>query len=279
MKTKRALVTGASSGVGKALATLLIRAGYELALVGRNEQKLKELVNGWERQQSERARIVKADLTIPVQFHNVVERCLMAMGGDTPFHLLVNCAGFAVTGRVEDIPASAMEACWNVNYFAPVSLAQQVLPSMRAERSGMIVNVSSGVARRALPYYSPYCSAKAALNSFTESLRVETSEAGITVILFSPGPVDSNFQKSTFHYGPTILHQPPQNGKKSEPIAELLFAAIQTKKQRVTLGTKAALGHHLNYWAPGLTDRIVSRFFKIEEGRPVTKEFRHRRRP
>jgi short-subunit dehydrogenase len=259
----RAIVTGASSGLGRALSRLLARDGYELALVGRNEKALEALAQELRAANSKSVAVVKADLSKSDECEGLVEKCLNALGPKSPLTLLVNCAGYAVTGRTEDIPAEAIQKCWSVNFTAAVSLTQQaVLFFRRNNNEGLIVNVSSGVARRALPYYFPYCSAKAALNSFTESLRVELADTNIKVMLFSPGPVESGFHEAVVHYGENTLHQPPFHGRSAEAIAQLLLRAIHQRKERVVIGGKAALGYHLNYWAPRLADWLLGRMFK-----------------
>jgi len=259
-----AIVTGASSGLGRSLALELVHAGYSVAIVGRNEKALKLLATGLPENAQTRVKAIKADLTNDSEVSTLVARCEAALGKG-PVDLLVNCAGYAVMGRAEDIPLEDYRRCWKVNFEATVSLCQQVLPAMRARKAGTIVNVSSGVARRALPYAAPYCSAKAALNSYTESLRVELMNSGVTLLLFSPGPVASNFHEATVHRGSTKIAFPPFHGKSANEVGKKLFEAIENRKDRVVLGGKASIAYHLNYWIPRITDRIVSRMYKIED--------------
>lgn len=257
---KRALLTGASSGLGRALALKLAAEGYEVSVVGRNEKALQALVA--EKAAAGRIRYTLADLSKPTEAEGLVARALSAWPEQRPFTLLVNCAGFAVTGRVEDIPAEAWARSWQVNFYSAVALVQQVLPAMKQNRMGLICNVGSGVGRRAIPFTAPYCVAKAALHSFTESLRVEVAGSGICVQLFSPGPIASNFHQASEHYGKPI-YEPPFAGKSPEAIAEYAYHAIEARKERVVLGRKASLAHHLNYWAPRFTDKLLMRIFRI----------------
>jgi short-subunit dehydrogenase len=255
---KTAIVTGASSGLGRALVLELLKEGYAVALVGRNEKKLKELA-----QENDKAKVVVADLTKEDDMRQLYPRCKSELR--SPVNLLVNCAGMAVTGRIQDIPRDAYEYCWKVNYLSTVQLIQAALPDMIERNTGMIVNVSSGVGRRALPFASPYCSAKAALNSFTDSLRVEVSGTGIKILNFAPGPVESNFHDSQIHYGTTELHFPPFHGVDAGAVAHKLFQAIQSGRRRVVLGFRANIAHHMNYWSPGFTDRVVAKMYKVEK--------------
>lgn len=241
---KHALVTGASSGIGRALLPLLSRAGYSLTTVGRT---LSEDIGH---------KIIAADLADPAQVAQIIDEKM-------PLDLLVNCAGYGASGRFEDIPEEAYRRCWQVNFAAPVALVRHALPIMRKAGRGTIVNVTSGVGGRALPYISPYATAKAALNSFTDGLRLELKDTPIKVLLFSPGPVASGFQKAKQHFGATKLEFPPLNGRDPEWVAERLFRAIESGEERVQLGQKARLIEHLNYWSPKLVDKILANKFKL----------------
>jgi short-subunit dehydrogenase len=259
---QKVILTGASSGIGRAAALEFAAHGYHVAAVGRNETELHRLKR--EATDPSRITVVTADLSRDSEVEGLVDRCHSALGTSEPFAVLVNCAGFAVTGRIEDIPMEAFERCWKVNFSSAVSLCRQIIPQMAKTGSGQIVNVTSGVARRALPFAAPYCSSKAAFSSFTESLRVEVRPFGIRVQLFSPGPVATGFHEATVHHGTADLHFPPFSGRPPAEIGKKLFQSVQQRKERVVLGTKARVAHQLNFWSPSLTDLIVERMYQIE---------------
>ena len=252
-----AILTGASSGIGRALAPLLVQAGYHVGLVGRDAKGLEDLKQALH--DSSRFEVLPTDLSDIEAVKTVCSR----YGKDVD--LLVNCAGIAVTGKLEDIPSTEFERIWKINFLSPVTLCQAVLPQMKERKRGMIVNVTSGVSRRALPFISPYSSAKAALNSFTESLRVETQDSGIDVCLFFPGPVEQRFHANTVHYGKGKLKFPPFHGQMPDTVAARLMRAITHKEKVVALGGKTNVAHHMNYWAPQLTDRLVKMLYRMEE--------------
>ena len=258
---KCAIVTGASSGLGRVLVQELAKNGFELALIGRNKSALSDLAASLR----SKVAVVEADLAKPSDLIGLVERCRTALGGTEPFSHLVNCAGFAVTGKIEEIPTEAFERCWQVNFSSAVSLSQQVIPEMKRAKTGMIVNVGSGVGLRAIPFTAPYCTAKAALGSFSDSLRVEMAGTGIKVLHFSPGPVTSGFQTASEHYGAKPARVPTFHGQPAENIASKLFTAMVNEKERVVLGTRAMMAHHLNYWSPKLTDLILRKMFRTNE--------------
>jgi short-subunit dehydrogenase len=258
MSLKNVLLTGASSGVGHELAKKLAIDGHALFLVGRDEKKHLELIASFPEPSRTHSKFIQADLGKLDQVATVVSRIGVEL------NWLIYCAGVSATGLAEDIPLSEYERVWHVNFLSMVSLLQQALPSMKKQGSGLVVSVSSGVARRALPFTAPYCSAKAALNSFTDSLRVELAGTGIRILLFSPGPVETRFHANIKHYGAKSLANPPLNGKTPEEIASKLLQAIKSGKERVIVGRKAALAHHLQYWSPKLTDKIIERLYKME---------------
>ena len=249
---RRALLTGASSGIGRALAPLLSDAGFHVTLVGRDPLSLHTVLAP-----SRPFDVLIADL-------KTLEKVRDLLKNLPPFDLVVLCAGYGVSGRSQDIPLEAYQDSWNVNFFSPVSLIQQTLPAMVASNQGTIVAVTSGVGFRALPYIAPYATAKAALNSFIEGLRVELRQTNLNVLLFSPGPVNSGFQKAKQHHGDCSLDFPPLNGKEPEWVARKLFDAIQKGTERVQLGRNARLIQHLNYWSPKLVDWILAQKFKIK---------------
>ncbi len=268
----RALITGASSGLGKALALAMAEKGHEVILVGRRQPYLAEIISQASALAKSRMRFVVADLSKDSDVATLFRRCESQFPDNKPIDVLVNCAGYAVSGRVEEIPAKDFEDCWKVNFLSAVSLVRQALPSLRSRR-GIIVNVGSGVARRALPFVSPYCSAKASLLSFTDSLRVEVAHEGICVMHFSPGPVKSGFHEATVHRGNSPLAFPPFYGKDPSQVAQSLYRAIEKRRSRVVLGMKASVAHHLNYWFPRFTDWLIGRMYRVSSQIPQESHF------
>lgn len=269
MPENRIIITGASSGIGREAAKCLAERGDELILVGRNEYELRSLA----RELGEaHTRVVAADLSEPTQVEGLIERCL-AVFPDRKLTHLINCAGMAVTGRAEEISHELFEKCWRVNFTAAVRLSQQAVKHFRKTGRGTILNVGSGVARRALPYLSPYCTSKAALHSFNESFRVELRGSDIKTILFSPGAVDTGFHAATVHCGTTRVQIPAQKGISASEAARRLVAALDGKRATIVLGRNSNLVYHLNYWFPRLVDWIFSKKFHAEPqamGRPLT---------
>ncbi len=206
------------------------------------------------------AQVFPCDLSQIDSIPQVIKEIKEKMG---PIDILINNAGYAVTGLVEDCPIKEYRNNFEVNFYAPVTLVQAVLPDMKKKGGGQIINVSSGVGRRALPGVSAYSCTKFALNGLTESLRLELKKFGIDVIAIFPGRVASQFHERIESYGRLKLKLPPIKMNRSEKVAKMILQASQGKKREATLWGPGAVGYHLNYWFPRLVDKLLLKRFPI----------------
>lgn len=259
IKNKVVLVTGASSGIGREVAKEFAHRGARVAITARDIEKLngikKEIM-----QNGGVAEVFQFDLGDTDKIPDLINRVCNHFGDSVS--ILVNSAGFAVLGLVEDVPIEAYNDNLKVNFFAPLALIKAVVPGMKSKKCGQIINISSGVGKRGLPGVSPYCVSKFALNAITESIRVELSPYGIDVILVSPGLVRTGFNDSTKIYG--NLKETFANGKKSpvKKIAGKIVDASANRKREVTLSLRTRIAYHLNYWSPSLVDFILKHKLK-----------------
>ncbi len=189
---RRVLVTGASRGIGHALAEGFASAGAKLALVARSEGPLKEL--------AERLGGVAypADLGDPAQVDGLVAR----IEQDGPIDVLVNNAGISNIGYVLDQEADAIEALFRVNLLTPIHLCQQVLPGMLERGGGHIVNVASVAAVVTPPGLVHYGSSKAGLAHYTAGLRMDLKGLPIHTTLVQIGSTDTEMDDATQSYPP-----------------------------------------------------------------------------
>jgi NAD(P)-dependent dehydrogenase (short-subunit alcohol dehydrogenase family) len=178
----RAVVTGCSTGIGRATATELARRGSEVWATTRNPAALGALA-------SATVHVVRLDLTSARE----VEEVIGAIG---VVDILVNNAGYAVEGAVEEVGDAALRAQYETNVFAPWRLCRAVLPGMRERARGAIVNVSSFGAHAPFPGIGAYRSSKFALEGMTWTLHLEVAHFGIRVIAVEPGLVDSAFNQN-----------------------------------------------------------------------------------
>jgi NAD(P)-dependent dehydrogenase (short-subunit alcohol dehydrogenase family) len=178
------LITGCSSGIGKATALAAAARGHRVYATARDPASLRDLEGGG------RVRTLALDVTDTVSIGRVVASVLGEAGR---LDALVNNAGYGQYGAVEDVTAKQWRREFDVNLFGAVEVTRAVLPSMRQARSGTIVNVSSVAGKIAIPFAAPYCASKHALEAVSDALRVEVAPFGIRVVVIEPGPIATRF--------------------------------------------------------------------------------------
>jgi NAD(P)-dependent dehydrogenase (short-subunit alcohol dehydrogenase family) len=178
------LITGCSSGIGRATAVEAARRGHRVFASARNLADLAEIAR------PPSVETLALDVTDAASIEAAVRRVVAAAGR---IDALVNAAGYAHYGAVEEVSAEEWRAQFEVNFFGAVNLSRAVLPHMRAARRGTIVMVSSVGGRVVVPFAGPYCASKHALEAVSDSLRVEAAPFGIRVVVVEPGPVETRF--------------------------------------------------------------------------------------
>lgn len=184
-----AIVTGSSGGIGLATSLALARKGYLTYATMRNLAKRDSIQSIADKQQLP-IRVVQLDVTDENSVKKAVQSILSEAGR---IDLLVNNAGYALTGAFEDIGIDEIEAQYETNVFGVIRVTQAVLPIMRKQGSGRIVNISSGAGRIGYPGGSAYVSSKFALEGLSESMAYEIEQFGIKTVLVEPGFVRTNF--------------------------------------------------------------------------------------
>jgi len=250
-----ALVTGASSGIGRATALLLARSGYRVFATVRSEAREASL-------RADAAglpiEILRLDLVDEAGATRIVREVLGRAGR---IDVLVNNAGYAKLGAVEDLPREDLRHQFEVNVFGALQLSREVIPSMRAQGSGRIVNVSSLAGKVSVPFMGAYCASKFALEALSDALRAEVKPAGIRVALVEPGPVATNFNHLARNESHVILQSPSAfqavyermriEGQErwaasSEQVARTILRAIRSShpraRYRVRLRESLAVG-------------------------------------
>ncbi|WP_433583360.1 SDR family oxidoreductase [Paenibacillus amylolyticus] len=180
-----ALITGTSSGFGMLTAITLAKQGYRVVATMRDLSRREELVKLAEQAGvAERMQYVQLDVTDAESVDKAVGTALLNNGR---IDILVNNAGFAVGGFIEEVSMEEWRRQMDTNLFGLIAVTRAVLPVMREQKQGLIVNLSSVSGLSGFPGYAPYAASKFAVEGFTESLRHEMSSFGVRVVLVEPG--------------------------------------------------------------------------------------------
>ena len=266
--TRTWLITGCSAGFGQALASAALMAGDNVVATARQADTLAPLVDT----APGRALAVSLDVTDQQQIDAAVTAAEERFRG---VDVLVNNAGLASVGAVEELEGPALRQLMDVMFFAPVALVQAVLPGMRDRRRGAIVQMSSMGGQVSMPGFGAYCAAKFALEGLSDALAAEAAPYGITVMIVEPGAFATNFGAARSQVSPDSgLYdetvgpqrravaamngsQPGDPAKAATAILEALDAP--NPPHRLALGADAVdyIGHaldarraELDEWAP-----------------------------
>lgn len=236
---KIVVITGASGGIGAALAELLAKRGDSVALVARREDALRAVVARC----GERAHAIVADATRREQVQGVVQEALSRFGR---IDIWVNNIGQGITRLPSELRDDDIDEMMRINVKSALYGMQAVLPHFKEREEGHLVNVSSMLGR--IPYTVPrsaYNGAKHFLNALTANFReeIQKTHPGIQVSLVSPGLVWTDFGKHTLHGGPDSRDLP--NGQEASEVAAVIASVIDTRRSDV-------------YTRPGSHDRVVA---------------------
>jgi len=253
---KLVIVTGASSGIGYSTALFFANKCKYIALIGRSEQKLGELKLTISKKNPNVNYFVSdlSDLSsIPLLIQSIEKMFSKSID------VVINCAGYATLGKVENVPINEYINNFNVNFFSSVCITKELITNFKEKNSGQFIYINSGVGKRGLPGVSSYCSSKFALNGFCESLRVELLKYNIDVIVISPGLVSTNFHKNFKIFGK--LKELFINGKylSSDYVAKKIYLNAKKRKRYISLSFKSSLGVFLSNNFPKIMDIILSR--------------------
>jgi len=246
---KVAVVTGASSGIGRATALALANEGAHVALAARREARLQE-VAGEIRARGRDALVVPTDVTNQAEVDELVAKSVGRWGR---IDVLVANAGAYIRSPVESLTVEAMERSMAVNFYGALYAVLAAQPHMIEQASGHIVLVSTVDAKKGLPLDAPYVAAKSALAGYGEVLRQELCSAGICVTTVFPGRVDTPLIET--------LDVPRVSAKiPPEAVARSVVAAILQNQAEVTIPFQARLLELVDVFSPRLGDWIVQLF-------------------
>jgi short-subunit dehydrogenase len=248
-------VTGASSGIGAALAQSLCQRGAAVILSARRADALETVRSACAG--GARTLIVPLDVADRASIAAAVERVLEHFG---QIDVLINNAGISQRGPALEMPLEIDRRIMDVNFFGPVALTKAVLPSMLARRCGHIVVVSSLLGKFGIAHRSAYAASKHALHGFFDSLRAEVHDAGVAVTLVCPGAVQTSASLNALTgdgtpYG--VMDEYLQRGLTPAQCAAQIVTAIERKKREIYPARKERFALWLSRYAPGLFSRVI----------------------
>lgn len=185
-----AMVTGASSGIGKSFAQVLASRGTDLILVARNRERLDELATTLRERHAREVDVLVADLEVPEELALVEKR----LRSDARIDLLINNAGYGFSGGFADLPLERSLGQLNCNVVALTRLSHAALSTMKPSRRGGVVNIASTAAFVPMPYFAIYAATKAYVLHFSLALNEETKKHGVSVTVVCPGFTRTEFQ-------------------------------------------------------------------------------------
>jgi short-subunit dehydrogenase len=250
----RVLITGASQGIGRALALAAARRGARVLAVARSEQLLQDLAA--EAQATGGVlEPVCADITSPDDRQRMVEATQQHFGG---LDILVNNAGIGATGHFAECGPERLRAIMEVNFFALTETTRVLLPLLRQGNRPAIVNISSIAGKRGIPARSEYSASKFAVQGFSEALRAEMVRFGIDVLVICPGLTQTNFSKNMLEQK-ARLPLDHLRGMTAEDAAAATLRAIERGTSEVCLTFQGRLIVLVSRFFPRLADRFAAR--------------------
>jgi short-subunit dehydrogenase len=257
LQGRRILVTGASSGIGKALARQLAPLGAKLVLAARTEDKLRALADALNCLK-DNVLVVPTDITKEGERQHLLDCAVEHFGG---IDVLVNNAGIASWAHFADSTEEILRQIMEVNFFAPAELIRKAIPILVNGVQPAVVNVSSMCGRRALPAWSEYSASKYALCGLTEALRGELARFDIDILLIVPGLTRSDLSQHFLRSeGRAKIEY--DEGMPPEVVAAAIVKSLRKNKTETWIGSDTQWMLRVNRWFPRLVDYLLARKVK-----------------
>jgi NAD(P)-dependent dehydrogenase (short-subunit alcohol dehydrogenase family) len=257
-----AVITGATSGIGRETALEFVKAGARVVVAGRREERLRELAAEIEARGGD-VLAVRTDVSAQAQVESLIEQTIARFGRiDT----LVNNAGVGLAAKFADQSLEDFRRVMEVNFWGAVYACKAAVPRMKTQPAGgVIINVSSILGRRGMPYETAYCASKFALAGFSESLRVELMSEKIDVSTIFPGAVETEiFETAENQTGvafPNVLPKFP-----ARQMARIIVQDARTPQPEIVMALDALAIDFFNKLAPGLVDLTLGWTLPFLEG-------------
>ena len=262
----RVLVTGASQGIGRALAIEAAKRGMKVIATARSLELLEQLaaeVKALTLPEPAAFEIVQADIANADDRRKMVDAAQRCYGG---LDVLINNAGIGATGHFADSQPDTLRQIMETNFFGTAETTRVFLPMLKQGNTPALVNISSVVGRRALPARSLYSASKFALQGWSEAIRAELSKDGIDVVVINPGLTQTNFSKNMLE-AKAKVQMDHMRGMTSEEVASATLNALAKGKHEITLTGRGKMLLFFARFLPGVID-----FFAKKKVRELFKD-------
>ncbi|GHA78132.1 SDR family oxidoreductase [Pontibacter akesuensis] len=269
MKNKVVLITGGTSGIGKALAFSFGRAGAKVAFSGRNPQGLEQTAAELQAAGIDNLPI-QADVSIAAQCEQMVAQTVAKYG---KLDVLINNAGISMRALFEDLDLEVLHKLMDTNFWGTVYTTKFALPYIKAAK-GSVVGVSSIAGYRGLPARTGYSASKFAMHGFLETLRTELLHSGVHVLLACPGFTASNIRNTALAADGQQQGETPRAEEKmmsAEEVADRILQATIKRKRDLVMTTQGKLAVWVNKLFPSLADKLVYNVMAKEKDSPLQK--------
>jgi short-subunit dehydrogenase len=269
MKNKVVVITGGSSGIGKALAEVFGKQGSKIAITGRDNKALQE--TGTElKNKGIDVFTFQADVSKEADNQAMAEAVIKHFG---KIDVLINNAGISMRALFEDLDTEVIRKVMDINFYGAVYATKACLPSIKANK-GSIVGISSIAGYRGLPARTGYSASKFALQGFLEALRTELLYTGVHVLIACPGFTASAIRQRALSKDGSAQGESPRDESQmmtAEECATHIYNSVVNRNKILTLTTQGKLTVFLNKWFPSFMDKMVFNAMAKEPDSPLQK--------
>ena len=264
-ENKVVLITGATSGIGKALAIDFLAKGAKVSVCSRNEESL--LLFSTE-MNNKNLLTVQADVSNEEDCKKYIEKSINA------FHsidILINNAGISMRAMFQEVDLTVLKQSMDINFWGTVYCTKYALPYILKSK-GSILGISSIAGYKGLPCRTGYSSSKFAMQGFLESLRIELLKTGVNVMWVSPGFVSTNIRNTALNASGNAQSETPMNESKlmsAEECASIIIKGIEKRKRTIIMTTQGKLTVWMNKFFPSFVDKRVYKHFANEPDSPL----------
>lgn len=265
LKDKTIVITGGSSGIGKALVNEALAHGARVATCGRDLAKLQALFPA-----SPQLLCHRADVSVEADCKSFIDAVITQWGG---VDVLINNAGISMRALFDEAGLSVIKELMDINFWGTVYCTKYALPSIMRHR-GVVAGISSIAGYRGLPGRTGYSASKFAMQGFLEALRTELLRTGVHVMWVSPGFTSSNIRNVARSSDGTSQAETPLDESKlmsAEECARRILDGIESRKRTIVMTAQGKLAVWLNKLFPSLADKMVYKHFLNEPGSPLKK--------